>query len=208
MNRVALGLVSVLLTCGLAGGDVPPGFTPLFNGKDLSGWKPTGNAKVWGAEDGVIFVTGGGGGWLMTDKEYGDFELRLEYKLPKMGNSGVCLRSPLKGDPAYVGMEIQLIDDENWKGLKEWQHTGSIYNVAAARKTNPRPIGDWNTMRIVAKGRRVSIEHNGETLVDANLDDYKKDFERHPGLLRDKGHIGFQSYNHRVEFRNIVIKEL
>ncbi|MCE9532980.1 MAG: DUF1080 domain-containing protein, partial [Planctomycetes bacterium] len=101
----------------------PEGFVALFNGTDLTGWNATAKKEVWGAEKGVIFCQGGGGGWLMTEKEYGDFELRLEYKLPKMGNSGVGLRSPLKGDPAYVGMEIQLIDDENWKGLQTWQHT-------------------------------------------------------------------------------------
>ena len=64
-----------------------------------------------GRENGVIFCDRGGGGWLMTEKEYGDFELRLEYKMPKGGNSGVGMRSRSKGDPAYAGMEIQLIDD-------------------------------------------------------------------------------------------------
>jgi hypothetical protein len=191
------------------GADTPEGFTLLFNGKDLTGWKATGKNDVWGADNGILHVAGGGGGWLMTEKEYGDFELRLEYKMPKMGNSGVGLRSPLMGDPAYVGMEIQLIDDANWKGLKEWQHTGSIYNVVPAKTVNSKPFGEWNSMRIVAKGSRITVEQNGETLVDANLDDYKAEHaKRHPGILRDKGHIGLQSYNFRVEFRNIVIKEL
>src|SRR5262249_38705252 len=104
----------------------------LFNGKDLTGWQATGKMEVWGAEKDVILCQGGGGGWLMTDKEYGDFELRLEYKMPKGGNSGVGIRSPLQGDPAYVGMEIQLIDDVNWGKLESWQHTGSIYNVVPA----------------------------------------------------------------------------
>src|SRR4051794_5222791 len=118
MKRLALPVVLLFTLAPCLPADEPPaGFVSLFNGKDLAGWKATGNPKVWGAEDGVIFVAGGGGGWLMTEKEYGDFELRLEYKLPKMGNSGVGLRSPLEGDPAYVGMEIQLIDDANWKGL-------------------------------------------------------------------------------------------
>src|SRR5438105_3593988 len=111
--------LATLVVLGLSprlpgGGDrPPPGFERLFNGKDLTGWKSTGNMKVWGAEDGVIYVSGGGGGWLMTEQEYGDFELRLEYKMSKGANSGVALRSPLKGDPAYAGMEIQLIDDLN-----------------------------------------------------------------------------------------------
>jgi hypothetical protein len=207
MRRSVLLLFTVLVLVSRAGGDPPAGFEPLFNGKDLTGWKATGNPKVWGAEDGILFVEKGGGGWLMTEKEYSDFELRLEYKMPKMGNSGVGLRSPLQGDPAYVGMEIQLLDDANWKGLQPWQHTGSIYNVVPAAKVNSKPFGEWNTIRIVAKGRKVLVEQNGEILVDADLDKYKEEHaKRHPGILRDKGHIGLQSYNHRVEFRNIYIK--
>lgn len=202
-----LTLVGLLLPAHA--GDPPKDFKALFNGTDLGGWKATGKKEVWGAEKGVIFAQGGGGGWLLTEMEFADFELRLQYKMPKGGNSGVALRSPSSGDPAYDGMEIQLIDDVGWPGkLANWQNTGSIYNVAPAKKINNRPIGEWNDMRIVCNGRKVLIEQNGETLVDANLDDFKKDFKRHPGLLREKGHIGFQSYNLRVEFRNIYLKDL
>src|SRR5262245_19576093 len=187
---------------------IPEGFVPLFNGKDLTGWKATGKMDGWGAEKGVLYVAGGGGGWLMTEREYGNFELRLEYKMPKMGNSGVGLRSPLKGDPAYVGMEIQLLDDANWKNLRPQQQTGSIYDVVAASKVNSKPFGDWNTMLILAKGRKVTVVHNRETLVDADLDQYKESCQRHPGLTREKVHIGLQSYNFRVEFKNIFLKPL
>ena len=195
----------------LAGGaKAPEGFESLFNGKDLTGWKSTGDMKVWGAEKGVIYVQGGGGGWLLTEKEYGDYELRLEYKMSKGANSGVALRTPFKGDPAYVGMEIQLIDDEGWPGkLETWQHTGSIYNVVPAKKLANKAIGEWNQMKIVAKGRKITVINNGEVLVDANLEEYEKEHaKRHPGILREKGHVGFQSYNKRVEFRNIFLKQL
>src|SRR5262249_42190821 len=69
------------------------GFVPLFNGKDLAGWNINegGNMAVWGAENGVLYANGRGGGWLMTEKEYDDFELRLDFKLPEKGNSGVAL---------------------------------------------------------------------------------------------------------------------
>jgi hypothetical protein len=214
MRRLLLIPLAALLCAAPAarpaGDKAPAGFTPLFNGKDLTGWKSTGKMSVWGAENGVIYVQGGGGGWLMTEKEYDNFELRLEYKMTRGANSGVGLRSPLKGDPAYVGMEIQLIDDVNWKGkLESWQHTGSIYNVVPAAKIANRPVGEWNQMRIVANGPRILVEQNGEKLVDANLDDYVKEHaKRHPGLLRKSGHIGLQSYNTRVEFRNLFIKPL
>jgi hypothetical protein len=192
-------------------GKPPEGFTSLYNGKDLTGWKPTGKADAWAAEGESIVCKGGGGGWLLTEKEFGDFEFRCEYKWgAKGGNSGVALRTPAKGDPAYVGMEIQLIDDEGWPGkLADYQHTGSIYDVQPARPAANKPIGEWNTVRIVCQGRKVTVEHNGKELVSANLDDYKEKADKnHPGLKRDKGHVGFQSYNIRVEFRNVFLKEL
>jgi hypothetical protein len=128
----------------------------------------------------------------------------------------VAVRAPLQGDPAYAGMEIQLIDDANWKGLRPVQYTGAIYDVVAPTKQVSKPSGEWNQMRIVAQGRRLTVELNGTTIVDANLDDYKdrakddpaKKLRGHPGLLRTQGHLGFQSYNHRVDFRNLRIKEL
>jgi hypothetical protein len=184
----------------------------LFNGKDLDGWTVNkgGNIKVWGAEKGVLYVKGAGGGWLMTEKEYADFEVRLEYRMSKGGNSGVGLRSPLEGDPAYVGMEIQLIDDEGWPGkLESWQHTGSIYNVVPAAKVANRPVGEWNRMRIVARGPHILVEQNGTKLVDANLEDYVKEHAKHhPGILRKTGHVGLQSHSDRVEFRNLFLKLL
>jgi hypothetical protein len=188
----------------------PEGFTALFNGKDLTGWKPTGTADVWSVEDGVIVCNGGGGGWLLTEKDFGDFEFRCEYRWGKKGgNSGVALRAPAQGDPAYVGMEIQLIDDEGWPGkLADYQHTGSIYDVQPAKPAENKKIGDWNTIRIVCKGRKVTIEQNEKELVNANLDDYKSKEQKHPGLKRENGKVGFQSYNVRVEFRNVAIKEL
>jgi hypothetical protein len=201
---------AVCATQGSRAGDdkIPDGFTALFNGRDLTGWKSTGKKDVWGAENGLLYVAGGGGGWLMTEKEYDNYELRLEFKMPKMGNSGVALRTPAKGDPAYVGMEIQLLDDPNWKGLRPTQQTGSIYDVVPAAKVVTKPHGEWNRMRIVANGRKILVELNGERLVNADLDDYKTHEKKHPGLTRGTGHIGLQSYNFRVEFKNIWIKKL
>ena len=214
MRRWILLCASAFILAGVVGagqeGEVPPGFRPLFNGKDLTGWKVFGGKMdVWGAENGLLFVNGGGGGWLMTEAEYANFELQLEYKLPEKGNSGVALRAPLQGNPAYQGMEIQILDDPNYKGIKQWQHTGSIYGVVPPTKVATKPIGEWNKYRIVCKGRQVSVELNGEKVVDADLDDYKeKHAEAHPGILRSKGHVGLQEHGGRVEFRNLYIKEL
>src|SRR5206468_2766048 len=187
------------LALGQSAAQQPPkGFEPLFNGKNLTGWKVSSKGKidVWGAENGVLFVKGKGGGWLMTEKEYSDFNLRLEYKLPSKGNSGVALRSPLDGNPAYQGMEIQILDDhwhmdpKNYKGLKPTQRTGSIYDVVPPSQDATKPVGEWNQMDITAKGRHITVVLNGTKIVDANLDDHKNRADTHPGLQREKGHLG------------------
>jgi hypothetical protein len=210
-----VAFVGMLSLAWTAEKDVPAGFEPLFNGKDLKGWKAYGGKmEVWGADKGVLFTKGEGGGWLLTDKEFSDFELHLEYRWEKDGgNSGVALRAPLVGDVSWKGIEIQLIDDvryekvHNYK-LKSTQHTGSIYGVVPPSKLPGKGPGEWNKMRIIAKGRKITVELNGQIVTDANLDDYKDRIKEHPGLLRDKGHLGVQSHDGRVEFRNLYVKPL
>jgi hypothetical protein len=222
MRSATLLLVPVFLACSISpvradDKPLPAGFVALFNGKDLNGWKVLGgkNPAAWGVENGLMFVKGGGGGWLVTEQEYGDFELRLEFKLPVGGNSGVALRAPFRGNPAYDGMEIQLLDDpwykdkKNYKdGIRPAQLTGSIYDVVPPSKDATKPAGEWNTMQITAKGPHIVVRLNGVKTIDANLDDHKDRAKQHPGLLRTKGHLGFQSHDGRVEFRNIYVKPL
>ena len=221
MTLTRLGLFAAILAAASVRAEdkpvntPPAGYLALFNGKNLDGWKSTSKkTDGWAAEDGAIVCKGGGGGYLLTEKEYGDFEFQCEYKWSaEGGNSGVGIRTPAKGDPAYVGMEIQLIDDENWEKVRkfklaDYQHTGSIYDVQPAKQQANKPIGQWNFIKITCKGRNVAVEQNGKELVKANLDDYKKKFDKHPGLLHETGHIGFQSYNIKVEFRNVYLKEL
>jgi hypothetical protein len=192
------------------------GFTPLFNGKDLTGWvyagdKPAG--KGYQVKDGVLFCTENDGGNLFTEKEYADFAFRFEFKLEDSGNNGVGIRSPLKGDPAYVAMEIQILDDngKQWNNkLRPAQYHGSIYDVVPAKRGALKPAGEWNSEEIIAKGRQITVKVNGQTIVDANLDDIKDEavLKKHPGLKNTCGHIGFLGHGSNVEFRNIRIKEL
>jgi hypothetical protein len=192
----------------------PPGFTALFDGKTLKGWKVLGGkpeAWVVDTKAGTFHTTKGDGGWLMSEKEYGNFELRLQFKVPAGANSGVALRAPMKGNPAYEGMEIQILDDDApiHKGIRDWQRTGSIYGVVPSSSQPNKPLGQWNSYRIVCKGSKVTVELNGKVIVDANLDDYKAKYAKtHPGLLRDKGHVGVQDHGGKIEFRNVFIKEL
>ena len=202
-----------ILTLLLAMAD-ETGFTPLFDGKTLKGWQlVAGHGQGYLVEDGKIVCPVDGGGNLLTDREYGDFILRLEYKLSAGGNNGVGIRTPLNGDAAYLGMEIQVLDDQHamYKGkLKPEQHTASIYGVFPARTGYQKPAGEWNEEEIHVEGRRVKITLNGVVTIDANLDNVREAevLKSHPGLLRTRGYIGFLGHNTRVEFRNIRIREL
>ena len=191
------------------------GFVKLFNGKDTTGWVYGGKqaGKGYQVKDGVLFCTEKDGGNLFTEKEYADFVFRFEFKMEDSGNNGVGIRAPLEGDAAYVGMEIQILDDygKDWKGkLRPEQYHGSIYDVVAAKPGALKPAGEWNTEEITAKGRQITVKVNGKTIVDANLDNIKdeKVLKKHPGLARKSGHIGFLGHGSHVEFRNIRVKEL
>jgi hypothetical protein len=196
------------------------GFVPLFNGKDLTGW--VGNTTGYAVRDGnIVILPNVRVGNLYTEKEYSDFVFRFEFKLTDSANNGVGIRTPLEGDSAYAGMEIQILDDTgakyndpNRKGyfkLKPYQYHGSIYGVVPARTGCLKPLGQWNYEEIVADSPHIIINLNGTTIVDANLDQITLptvDGHKHPGLKNKKGHIGFLGHEDVLEFRNIRIKEL
>lgn len=213
MPKLAVGLVAVCL--GLASGTFAEeeGFTPLFDGKSLDGWTLVGKkGPGYVVEDGLLVCPADGGGNLFTQKTYGDFILRLEFKLTPGGNNGVGLRAPLEGDAAYVGMEIQILDDDapQYAALQPYQYCGSLYGVAAAKRGATRKPGEWNQEEILCQGRRVKVTLNGAVVVDVDLDDVKDPeiLKTHPGLSRAAGHIGLLGHGTRVEFRNLRIKEL
>ncbi len=198
---------------GMSAAEAGEGFRPLFNGRDLEGW--TGNLDGYPAEDGKIVVRPQrGGGNLYTEKEYTDFVLRFEFKLTPAANNGLGIRAPLEGDAAYLGMELQILEDGSpvYWGLQPYQHHGSVYGVVPARRGILRPVGEWNTEEVTVVGRHVTVVVNRTTVVDADLDaasaEGTMDQREHPGLKRPRGHIGFLGHGSIVEFRNIRIKEL
>lgn len=206
----SIGLLTLVVVPLSAAED---GFVPLFNGKDLANWKQIGGKKndVWTAENNMIVCKSSGGGWLSTDKTHGDFIVRLEYRMEPGGNSGVFLRAPHEGNPWIAGMEIQLLDEEHvkYKGkIKPFQHTGSIYGVVPPSKSAIKPAGEWNKVEITARGRQITVVINGAKVVDANLDEHKSAEKEHPGITRKDGYLGLQSHDDRIEFRNLMIKEL
>jgi hypothetical protein len=200
-------------------GDDEPGFTRLFNGKDLEGWiygsrggKENKSGRGYQVENGVIYCTKEDGGNLFTQEEYCDFVFRFEFKLEANANNGIGIRAPLEGDSAYAGMEIQVLDDSGsqYTSLRPAQYHGSIYDVVPAKRGFQRPVGEWNDEEITVRGRRVTVKLNGNGIVDADLDEVKDDatLKKHPGLANKRGHIGFLGHGTRVEYRNIRIKKL
>ena len=194
--------------------DKPPEETVygrLFNGYNLEGWEAIGrDTDGWDAADGILFTTGDGRGWLSTTSQYHDFILELEYRLPEGANTGVFLRAPREGNPAFEGMEIQILDDyaDKYSNLQPWQYTGSIYAVKAPSKQVTRPAGEWQSMKIKADGPVIQVTVNGEMIVNTSLIRYMELVDDHPGLVRRTGYIGLQNYGDRVEFRNIVIRQI
>jgi hypothetical protein len=192
--------------------DAEGGFTPLFDGKTLAGWE--GDTKGYVPENGILLCKKDGGGFLFTAKEYGDFEFRFEFKLTPGANNGLGIRTPRKGDPAYVGMELQILDDtaDVYKDLQPYQYHGSIYGVVASKRGHQKPVGEWNSQTVICKGKQVKVVLNGETIVDADIEKASTpktvDGNNHPGLKNDKGYIAFCGHGAEIQFRNIRIKEL
>ena len=190
------------------------GFTPLFNGKNLDGW--VGNKESYQAKDGMIVIEpkGGGGGNLYTQKEYGDFNLRFEFQLTPGANNGLGIHAPLEGDAAYVGKELQILDNEHEKyaKLETYQYHGSVYGVIAAKRGYLKPTGEWNQQEVIVEHPKIKIILNGTTILEGDYLEASKngtlDKKDHPGLQRSSGHIGFLGHGDVVRFKNIRIKEL
>jgi len=190
------------------------GFTLLFDGKDLDHWQ--GNKQGYLVEDGSIVVnpSHGSGGNLYTEGEYGDFIFRFQFQLTPGANNGIGIRAPLQGDAAYVGMEIQVLDNtaDIYKDLHPYQYHGSVYGVIPAKRGYLKPVGEWNEEEIRAEGPKIKVTLNGHVIVDGDIDQASingtADHKQHPGLKNSRGHIGFLGHGSVVRFRDIRVKSL
>ena len=179
--------------------------------------KPPQEAAEWIVQDGTLTSKGARGCWLMSEKEYGDFILEYEFKLGPRGNSGCALRAPMKGDPAFDGMEMQMADFRYNEQAKDSELTGGIYRALAPKKQIYKPE-EWNRVRIELIGSKLNVQLNGETIQDADLSTQATAVKRHDGsdapALKDrprKGHIGFQELSRgdsHVQIRGARIQEL
>ena len=188
------------------------GFKPIFNGKDLAGWQ--GATESYDVADGALQAKKGQGGNLVTEQEYGNFAVRLEFKLPPGGNNGLAIRTAdAAGDAAFDALEIQVLDDspEHYPDLHDYQTHGSVYGLAPAKRGYLRPVGEWNYQETVVNGDHVEVHLNGFQILDADLAEVRQqpiDGRPHPGAARTRGHFGFCGHNDPVAFRNVRLKEL
>ena len=206
MKRAAAFGLMVLGAAAAFAAEVEEGFTPLFNGKDLTGWE--GDAKLWLVEDGVLIGRSPGikyNDFLATEKSYSDFVLRFQVKLVEnKGNSGVQFRSKRVPPPSHEVSGYQADIAQGW-----W---GKLYDEARRNKVLAGPpdevlkkavkLGDWNDYEIEAVGNRVKLSINGVTTVDYTEADEKIARE---GILAVQIHSGGPM---EVQFRNLRIKEI
>lgn len=225
MRKSFVAAIAVLVAGGIAGAADEP--VALFTGKTpLDGWvvrtwndlsRSSGPDTSWTVADGVLKPGKNRGTWIVSEKEYSDFVLEFEIKLTERGNSGVALRAPMKGDPAFDGMELQFADLRYNKQAKDSELTGGIYRAIAPTKQVYKPT-EWNTCRIELKGSRLKATINGERVQDVDLDRFDQTVKRHDGTdappIKDrprKGHIGFQHLsrdNEAIAIRNVKVTEL
>ena len=193
------------------------GFVELVNGKDLSNWQ--GAVDSYEVKDGAITCKPGKGGDLLTKDEYENFIIRTEFKLPKAGNNGIALRTPLGGHSASDGLELQVIDSDGYnekmaaagkKGLEPYQYHGSLYHCVGAKHGYLRPVGEWNFEEIEVQGQKIKVTLNGTKILDVDIDTFDRSQIAHPpkGLDRKSGLIGFAGHSDPVEFRSFKVKKL
>jgi hypothetical protein len=190
----------------------------LFAGGDLSGWveeqhdffkRQHPDVSTWSVKDGVVVCDGSRGncGFLRYDRRLSDFTLRLEYRMSKDCNSGVCIRVPRpyngKPDetlPSRTGYEIQILDDPGAPPSKT--ATGSLYNLVAPKVNAAKPAGEWNTLEVVCRGPKIKVTLNGQVVQDVD--------QREIEAIKDRprsGYLLLQNHGHKTEFRDLWLKE-
>jgi len=184
-------------------------------------WADLGNPAqgnpVWTVKDGVLTSSGDRGCWFVSEREYGDFEIEYEFRLGPQGNSGFAFRAPAAGDPAFVGMELQMADLRYNPGAKPSELTGGIYRAIAPAEQVYQPE-QWNKVRLSVIGAKLKVEINGKLVHDTDLTAHAEEVTNHQGAivpkLKDRprrGRIGFQNLSRaggQVEIRNARIRVL
>ncbi|MBL8842890.1 MAG: DUF1080 domain-containing protein [Planctomycetes bacterium] len=199
------------------------GFRLLFDGKSSKGWrgfaKPEFPAQGWSIVDGALHVAaGGGGGDLVTSEQFGDFELRFEWKVAAGANSGVMYRvAETQQAPWQTGPEYQVLDDAlHGDGKEPKTAAAALYALVAADGKALAPVGEWNEGRIVVRGWHVEHWLNGQKVVDLDLAtaDAKakvaaSKFAAMPHFAtQPRGHLALQDHGDAVWFRSLRVRDL
>ncbi len=202
------------------------GWQLLFDGKTTAGWrgyKSAGMPASWKVENGSLLSRHEQGettGDIVTEGQYGDFELTLEWKMTRGGNSGIMYRATEEGEQVWeTGPEYQILDNTgHMDGLNPLASAGACYAVFAPARDVTKPLGEWNRTRIVAHGKHVEHWMNGEKLLEYDVDSElwrahvktSKYFWTAYGKgnwgLSPQGRIALQDYGGAIEFRNIKIR--
>ena len=226
---LGLAVATMLAGCVSCPSEDEDGFVSLFNGKDLSGWEGATDTYCVSPEGYLTCTQVDGKGEsgsknLWTEKDYANFTIRFDVKLPPNANNGLGIRCRPDGWCSREGMELQLLDDwgDAYNGtnrLQAAQYTGAVYGVVPpARKPNGESYlnkpGEWNTVEVTADGPRIVFVLNGTTIVDADVSKYSTDGTvppdgiKRPGLHNKTGRIHWCGHGHNIFWRNIRIKEL
>jgi hypothetical protein len=206
-NSIAIAVFCLLAatpTLAQADEKADSGFTPLFNGKNLSGWQTTDNWAI--QPDGVLTLNPKSRrkrlipdhqSFLWTTATYDNFTLDLEYKIQRGGSSGVFLRST--STRSYL--QVQIRDSHGQRQLGN-DTAGAVVDVAAPKKNMSKPAGEWNRMSITCDKNRMLVQLNGDEVVNLDLAKSPK-----TSSIR-AGRIGLENANNPVEFRNVRLKKL
>ena len=234
MRSLSLVILAAVLLSGCSSGKSgmsssdSKGWQKLFDGKTTTGWhtygKPTAGSD-WKIADGALFLdaghkTAGQGGDLVTNEEFTNYHLKLEWKISKGGNSGIIFN--VNEDPKYsatytTGPEMQVLDNDGHADGKITKHrSGDLYDLVQSRKENVKPVGEWNSAEIILNNGELELIQNGESLVKTTMwdDNWKQlvagsKFKTWPAFgIYKTGKIALQDHGNDVWYRNILIKKL
>lgn len=200
---------------------------PLFDGQSTRGWHrynaPGEIGAGWRVQDGTLHFdpsVPNGGGDIVTDEDFGDFHLRLEWKLAPGGNSGVFFHvqeAPQYSHTYLTGPEMQILDNDRHADAKLHKHrAGDLYDLIASSQDAAKPVGEWNAVEIIAANGTLTFKLNDVVTVHTTLWDEhwrglvsQSKFKDWPGFGASKrGRIGLQDHGDPAWFRNIAVRAL
>ncbi len=207
------------------------GFTKIFDGKTTNGWHTYGKSDAgaaWKIEDGSLYLDTeakkldkNAGGDLVTNDVYGNFHLKLEWKIAQNGNSGIIFfinEDPAKYGATYnTGLEMQVLDNNGHPDAKIFKHrAGDLYDLIASKPETVKPAGEWNKIEIISKDGNLKFMQNGTEVVNTTLWDENwktmvagSKFKTMPGFgIYKEGKIALQDHGDQVWYKNIEIKKL